>query len=199
MELGLNRLWRQLVVADNMKDHPIFKGIHLENNEVDLLSGVTNKGYTYMNPASFNSLSGEINTIATIKGEDNQVCILEAKVGSNISNTNITQNYLQIGINGSSFANITEDGVRLIQNACLYLLGLTEEGTSSKEVKSTPHLNIYTADATLFIDAKEEETISLFNEKGQIILTIHLSEGVNTIKGLSHGVYLINGQKVIIR
>lgn len=196
---GDNATATTLVVADNMKEHPIFKGIQLENNELDLLSGVNSKGYTYMNPANFNSSSGEINTIATIKGENNQVCILEAKAGSNISNTNITQNYLQIGINGSSFANITEDGVRLIQNACHYLLGITEEETSTYDTEEKVVRNIYVVDRTLYIRSERAGTTTLFNEMGQAIATIRLNEGINTVDGLAQGIYIINGEKVIVR
>lgn len=120
---GDNTEATNLVVADNMKQHPMFKEVTFGNgNEVQMVSKVDAKGITYMNPASFTDVEGSISSIANVKGEEEQVSILEVAPGTSINGTVLTDKYIQIGVNSSSYANITDDGLSIVRNACYYLM-----------------------------------------------------------------------------
>lgn len=131
-----------LTIAEGQQKHPIFKDLDINNGELNLLTAVNAKGFTYMNPASFNSVDGDLNVLATIKGSEN-VCIFEAAPGTAISGTKLTEKYVQIGINSSSLANVTDQTVALINNACRYLLGLNGSETSTDNVVANVGLSVY--------------------------------------------------------
>ncbi|MFD2162290.1 T9SS type A sorting domain-containing protein [Paradesertivirga mongoliensis] len=108
------------------KTHPIFAGINFINgNEVQILSSVGSlKGLTYMDPSQFKNVSGgTIQSLATVGGQVSQVSILEIPAGTTVSGTPINQKFIQIGINSASYAQVTADGVTIVRNACLYLMG----------------------------------------------------------------------------
>lgn len=122
---GQNASATNIVVAD--VTNPIFKNVTWVNtNEVQMISSVSSsKGLTYMNPALFTSVSGgTISSLASVKDQPTQVSILQIPAGTTVSGTLVPQNFVQVGINGSSYANVTADGVTIVKNACYYLLGL---------------------------------------------------------------------------
>ena len=84
----------------------------------------------FMNPESFTDAAGNIQSIASVKGEE-QVCILEIPVGASIAGTKITEKFIQIGLNSSSYANLTDDALSIVRNACFYLMGMNS-GLPSK-------------------------------------------------------------------
>ncbi len=125
---GQNATATNITVLD--KTHPIFKDVTWVNtNEVQMLSSVlSSKGLTYMAPASFSSLSGgTVASLATVKDQAAQVSILEIPAGTTIAGTLLQKKFLQIGINGSSYANVTADAVSIVKNACYYLLDMMTE------------------------------------------------------------------------
>lgn len=130
-----------LVIANGKQTHPIFKGLNIEENKINLLSAVDTKGFTYMNPENFNSVEGKIETLATIQGE--YACIFEATPGTVISGTTLSEKYLQIGINSSSLGKVTNEAVKLITNACNYLLGQDEETTFSSAFGNEQGMTVY--------------------------------------------------------
>jgi hypothetical protein len=75
-----------------------------------------------MNPESLTDKEGTIESVASIKGEE-AVSIFEIEAGAKVAGTVIPENYIQIGLNSSSYANVTDDALSVIKNACLYLLG----------------------------------------------------------------------------
>lgn len=130
---GDNTVATAVVVDDSQMNHPIFKNMSFTNgNELELFSAVDTKALTYMNPSYFKDVEGAITPIASIKGETN-VSILEIPKGTMIAGTEIKADFIQIGINSSSYANITDNGLSLIKNSCSYLMGCTDEVTSLEQ------------------------------------------------------------------
>lgn len=114
----------RVVVSNKM--HPVFSGVNwINGNEVQVLSSVAGlKGITYMDPSQFRNVTGgSIQSLATIPGQANQVSILEIPAGTSVAGTPINQKFIQVGINSASYAQVTEDGVTIVRNACLYLMG----------------------------------------------------------------------------
>ena len=140
---GQNATATNIVVAD--KTHPIFKNVTWVNtNEVQVLSAVSSsKGITFMNPASFTSVTGgTVVSLASVKDQPTQVSILQIPAGTTVSGTLVPQNFIQIGLNSTSYANVTADGVSIVKNAIYYLLGLDivsavqTEGNKSSGLKT---------------------------------------------------------------
>ncbi len=192
-----------MTLAINEPNHPIFAGI--KGTEVNLISSINNKGYTYMNPSQFNSVEGEIKTLATIKGAD-QVCIFEAEAGSVISGTKLTNKYIQIGINSSSLGNLTKEGVSIVENACHYLLGMEEEGTC---IQSTPkscsiiYPNPIGEDGQLniLLEKASDLPLEIINMQGQVMYTQTLQSKETTLQleSLPSGNYILRtGEEAMV-
>lgn len=119
---GQNATETNIVVSD--KSHPIFNGVTFYNiNEVNMLSAVaSSKGLTYMDPSAFTTPSGgAVSSVATVKNNATQSSILQMPAGITVAGTLIPKDFIQIGINSSSYANVTDDGVRIVLNAVYYL------------------------------------------------------------------------------
>lgn len=120
---GDNTTETNLVVAEKYLSHPMFKDVKFVNgNEVQMVTEVNVKALTYMNPEALTDKEGSIEPVASIKGEE-AVSILEIEAGAKVAGTVIPKDYIQIGLNSSSYANVTDDALSVIKNACLYLLG----------------------------------------------------------------------------
>lgn len=120
---GDNTTETNLVVAEKYLSHPMFKDVKFVNgNEVQMVTEVNVKALTYMNPESLTDKEGTIESVASIKGEE-AVSIFEIEAGAKVAGAVIPENYIQIGLNSSSYANVTDDALSVIKNACLYLLG----------------------------------------------------------------------------
>jgi pectate lyase len=155
---GQNLLETNITVSN--KNHPIFKDVNWVNtNEVQLLSKVDGgKGITYMNPSSFNSVSGgAVTSLANVKGALSEVSIFEIPAGVNISGTLIQQKFMQIGINSSSYANITSDGVSIVKNACYYLLNIV---TGISNSTYNENVKVYPSQARNTVNVQAESTIN---------------------------------------
>lgn len=114
----------KVIVSD--KTHPIFTGINFTNgNEIQLLSSVSSlKGLTYMDPSQFKNVTGgTIHSLATVAGMASQSSILEIPAGTTVAGSPINHKFIQIGINSSSYAQVTSDGVAIVRNSLLYLMG----------------------------------------------------------------------------
>ncbi len=120
---GDNTTETNLVVAEKYLSHPMFKDVKFVNgNEVQMVTEVNVKALTYMNPEALTDKEGTIEPVASIKGEE-AVSIFEIEAGAKVAGTVIPKDYIQIGLNSSSYANVTDDALSVIKNACLYLLG----------------------------------------------------------------------------
>ena len=198
---GDNTTATSITVDSKFKSHPMFKEIEFdESNTVQLLSGIDTKALTYMNPEQLNDATGTINTVATIEGE-NQVCIFEMAPGTSVAGTYLKEPYIQIGINSSSYALITEDGLSIIKNACYYLLDYEKTNSRLTEKPTDEPLQINASEdgITLTLQADTEQTvdIAIYNIAGAKLVdrqymanagknVVHLSEK------LKDGIYLIN-------
>lgn len=123
---GDNTEATSIVVDKKFSNHPMFKDVELsDGNALQMFSKVDTKALTYMNPGSLIDPSGRINTIAKVEGEE-QVCIFEMAPGVSVAGNVMAAPYIQIGLNSSSYANLTDAGLSVVRNACYYLLDYKE-------------------------------------------------------------------------
>ena len=165
-----------------------------------MLSDIDTKALTYMNPEQLNDATGTINTVATIEGE-NQVCIFEMAPGSSVAGTYLKEPYIQIGINSSSYALLTEDGLSIIKNACYYLLDYEKTDSRLTENPTDEPLQINASEdgVTLTLQANTEQTVSIaiYNIAGAKLVDrqykANAGKNVVHLSGkLKDGIYLIN-------
>lgn len=175
---GDNTTATNLIVEESQKSHVLFKDVNFINgNEVQMVSEVNTKALTYMNPEAFTDASGKIQTIASIKGEE-AVSIFEIEKESSIAGDKISNPFIQIGLNSSSYGNITEEGLTIVKNACLYLMGeLKNEQveTIASTIASDINTSFYPnpVKESLYIDIQSDRAelaeINLFSMDGTLI------------------------------
>jgi hypothetical protein len=196
-------------VTEQGKNHPIFAGVELDaDSQLQMVSEVNNKALTYMNPADFTSvIGGDIVELATITGEE-QCNIFEVPAGTSIAGSTLKSTMIQIGLNSSSYANITEAGTTIIKNACYYLLDLPI-GTGSPtglltKVSSFSDIACYPnpVEDLLFVQNLSDRAIEgdmlLFDLSGTLIHSskVELSIGTTVFgreqfNNMSEGTYLL--------
>lgn len=154
-----------VTVASDMMDHPMFKNVNFSNgNEIQMVDSVSTKALSYMNPINFTSTNGTLSNVATIKNDTN-VVIFEAAAGTGISGTKLSNNFIQIGLNSSSYANVSNEGLKVIRNACYYLMGM-ETGSDIVNVESNSNITVYPN------PIKNEAKLTLKGEKGNVQIKI---------------------------
>jgi hypothetical protein len=172
---GDNQTATSIVVNPALLNHPMFKEIVFTNgNEIKMVSEVNTKAITYMNPGSFLGVSGgTITAVANIKDE-NQTCILEIPAGTTVAGTTLTGNFIQIGLNSSSYENITDEGISVILNACYYLLGIDDDPVDTEQN--------YSGDTEVDISATEEKILVTIRS----FIDENISFVLYDVKGYSH-------------
>lgn len=195
-------------VTEQGKNHPIFAGVELDaDSQLQMVSEVNNKALTYMNPADFTSVTGgDIVELANIAGEE-QCNIFEVPAGTSIAGSKLNATMIQIGLNSSSYANITDAGTAIVKNACYYLLDLPIGSSSptdcnivkveseSLSIYPNPVLTHFTISLTS--DIKQDASLLLYNINGELILmqNLQLIEGENHLtinrNDIPEGIYLL--------
>lgn len=186
--------------------HPIFHNVNFVNtNEVNLLSSVaSSKGLTYMTASAFKSIIGTASSLATIKNNATQSSIIQIPAGTIINGSSVPQNFVQIGINSASYANVTDDAIRIVQNACYYLLGENFD-TNTGIYKTSLNFKCYPTlvENTLNIDLVEtsETTLIITNLYGKTLIKKTLNNSTNSIDmhNVMSGIYfctLISNGKI---
>lgn len=68
---------------------------------------------------------------------------------------------------------------------------------SNKDI-SLPSIRIYTANRTICIESPENKRIRVTAIDGRIVREMLLTKGINMIIGLERGVYIVEGQKIVL-
>lgn len=111
-----------LSVSISNPTHPIFDSLTLEdNNTLKLFESCNTNAVTAI--STWQNISGQID-IASPVSHASYSTITEFPVGSSVDGTTFTQPLLMLGISEYSTANLTDAGVRLVENAIYYLLNL---------------------------------------------------------------------------
>ena len=60
-------------------------------------------------------------------------------------------------------------------------------------------LRMYSTNGILYIESATSCIYSIYAVSGQLMRMVALKQGVNTVEGLSKGIYIVNGQKIMVR
>ncbi|MBQ8223796.1 MAG: leucine-rich repeat domain-containing protein, partial [Bacteroides sp.] len=60
-------------------------------------------------------------------------------------------------------------------------------------------VKVYARGGVLYIESNAARTIHIYNVSGRTVRTIEAQEGLNEVRGLGNGIYLLEGQKVIVK
>ncbi|MCQ2191024.1 MAG: GDSL-type esterase/lipase family protein [Paludibacteraceae bacterium] len=204
-DFGDNTTEASIYVESEYRNHQMFSDITFTTGEIQMVSEVKDKALTFMNPASFTDKSGLITDIASVKGEESQICIFEIAEGATIGGVTLTDRFIQIGLNSSSYANLTEDALSVIRNACYYLMGV-EKGpeTASKTISASSEnvvLSPIPARDFLNISCESENNdivkVSVVDAMGRTIrvATMEIAPGYNhetvDLTGIESGIYML--------
>lgn len=203
-DFGDNTTEASIYVESEYRNHQMFRDITFTNGEIQMVSEVNTKALTFMNPASFTDKSGLITEIASVKGEETQICILEIAEGATIGGVTLKDKFIQIGLNSSSYANLTEDALSVIRNACYYLMGMDEDKSDVKIASATQAeitLSPIPARDILNISCESEDNdivkVSVVDAIGRTIrvATMEITSGYNhetiDLTGIESGIYML--------
>lgn len=116
---AINTTDLSISVAD--ATHPIFSGLTLSNNQLQLFSSCSSYAVTAMDPWS--NCTG-ITTLASPVSKTSASTVAEMPIGANMNGLTLTEPMLMIGVSEYSTANLTDDGKQLILNGIYYMLNM---------------------------------------------------------------------------
>ena len=112
-----NTQYLSITVTD--PSHPLFKGLTITNNQLTIFSQCTTNAITGI--SSWTNITG-VEVLGKTPIDTTSIAILPA--GTNCNGTILPQRLIMIGVSEYSTANLTTDGMQLIENAILYQLGI---------------------------------------------------------------------------
>ena len=127
--------------------HALFHGMVFgEAQELTLFSRCQTNAVTAL--TKWNNLSGTIATLGSPISESTYTAIADLPAGTSINGTTLQSRLVMIGLSEYSTAYLTQDGLRLVENAVYYLLGKTTPDRTTEivslEVNSTQAKKIFT-------------------------------------------------------
>jgi len=172
-------------------NHSIFAGLNLTAGST-LQMVTTASGTKGINGVTaYLTVVGTPDTLATVKdattGLDattGQLSIMEFPVGSSVNGTTIPQKFIQIGISGTSYANVTDAALTVIKNAAYYVADITSD---VKTVSSS--LPVTQTTKELKVDTNENLNLSIYSASGQRIS--QATGQTISIDNLNPGVYVL--------
>lgn len=60
-------------------------------------------------------------------------------------------------------------------------------------------LRVRVENGCIVVESSKEEELSIYGTDGRIVVSTHISQGINRIEGLEHGIYIIGHQKIILK
>ena len=125
---AINTTDLSISVAD--ATHPIFSGLTLSNNQLQLFSSCSSYAVTAMDPWS--NCTG-ITTLASPVSKISASTVAEMPIGANMNGLTLTEPMLMIGVSEYSTANLTDDGKQLILNGIYYMLNMQPRQPEEEE------------------------------------------------------------------
>jgi len=127
--------------------HALFHGMVFgDAQELTLFSQCQTNAVTAL--TEWNNLSGTIATLGSPISESTYTAIADLPAGTSLNGTTLQSRLVMIGLSEYSTAYLTQDGLRLVENAVYYLLGKTTPDRTtwvvSPEVNSTQAKKILT-------------------------------------------------------
>jgi len=131
-------------------EHPIFKYLEIANGELQLFSSCNTNAVT--------AISTWINTegvklLATPTSDSTYTTIAEFPVGTDCNGTVLSEKMLMIGISEYSTENLTHQGLRLVENAIAYLLGIDIPTAVEQITTKQPSATKFIQNGKLYIQA----------------------------------------------
>jgi len=174
-------------VIINKPTHPIFAGLTVsKGSEVQMLSTAAAKNLNGVTDFA-NVTNGKIDTLATIKDATaGQLSLVEIPVGVSVNGTAMTNKFIQIGISGTSYANVSADGLKIIKNAVYYISGIF---TKVDNPLSTNTLSVSQSANLLTVESEETLDLAIFSLSGQ---RIRQTTGTSiSTENLNKGIYFL--------
>jgi hypothetical protein len=129
-------------VASGLETHPIFNGVAMTGGLVTMYNTLSsNKGINYMTLSGFTTVTGgTITPLAAPSTVTTASNIFEIPAGTKVAGTLVPQKFLQVGLFYTAISThgyLTTDALKLITNACNYLLAVATPTTQSSNLTAT--------------------------------------------------------------
>ena len=140
---------QDLNVSVSVPVHPLFQGLTIENGQLALFSQCNTNAVTAI--SEWYETTG-IQTLAAPVSQPTYSSIAYIPAGTSCNGTVLPRPFIMIGVSEYSTANLTTNGMKLIENAILYQLGVQMPATDIKEIVNHQPLNRkYLYDGQMFI------------------------------------------------
>lgn len=77
--------------------------------------------------------------------------------------------------------------------------GFDPVASSINEAQSEAYFEVLGADGSIAINTGKAQTVKVYGLDGKLVRATELNRGFNTIDGLSGGIYIVNGEKVLVK
>ena len=145
--------------------HPLFRGLSVTDGELPLFSQCNTNAVTALTEWSFQAAEGSIKTLATPVSFTSYITVAELAAGTDCNGTVLPQTMVMIGVSEYSTAHLTQQGKQLIENAILYLLGITMPTGLEQTVNRKSLNRKYIHDGQLFIQLGE----TVYDATGRLV------------------------------
>ena len=140
---------QDLSVSVSAPEHPLFQGLTIENGQLALFNQCNTNAVTAI--SEWYETTG-VQTLAAPVSQPTYTSVADFPAGTSCNGTVLPQRFIMIGVSEYSTANLTTDGMKLIENAILCQLGVRMPTTSTEEIIHRQSSNRkYVYDGQLFI------------------------------------------------
>ena len=191
----------EMALTDEGLSHDIFKGLSSPLNVfttigANAVTGITHSTWDNSVISSFAVLAHPANN----SGAD---AVIEVPVGESINGVTTTSKFLMIGVSEYSTANLSDDALRLLSNACDYLLGNEVSAVSESDADAA---SIEISGGVIRVNGAEPKYIELYSSSSARVARTNGSELSTSV--IPTGVYVVSAvmtdgsrlsQKIVLR
>lgn len=198
---AINTTDKNVTLTSEAAGHPLFAGL---SNDITLFSAIGRNAVTAITHSTWDaSVVPDFTVLATPGTNSAADAIVEVPVGASINGTTTTARFLMIGVSEASTANLTDDALKLISNACGYLLGNEVSAVSESDADAA---SIELAGGVIRVNGAEPKCIELYSSSSARVARTNGSELSTSV--IPTGVYVVSAvmtdgsrlsQKVVLK
>jgi len=166
----------------------------------NLIAAGTSPG-ALTNPISYDSSIDDLFANYTTNSESNTIPSLDASTGSIILK-DLTSVAIKAGVttfDGATIPTTDQRGEERLTPPCLGSYEWQSTLTNIIDGVLINDFKYWSSNGNLSVISDIMQNVKLYSIDGRLISTLQLNEGKNTFYGLSKGLYLLNGKKIIIK
>lgn len=181
----------EAIYIDDVAGIGEIENAYLVNNKIYALGHILGTAFIYDTDANLENA--------------NKTTVFTSGSATTISSSLIEDQFIVVG-RGQSQANILKDGVLTnlgtsfpAFSAIFASFQVEELGTSLAEDTQQGDFAVYGGYGQITIESSIEKDVTIYNVYGQVAKIVSVQEGLNVVDNLVSGVYIVAGNKVLVR